>query len=65
MHANVLDQPVSLGRSFNDEELRKFDITFRWDTEQYKSKTEILTVIGRLQQGRMLAGFNPSLLNEF
>lgn len=65
MHAYVLDQPVSMGRPFSDKELRAHDVSYRWDTEQYKSRTEILTVIGRLQQGRMLAGFRPSLLDEF
>jgi methyl-coenzyme M reductase gamma subunit len=64
MHANLLDQPVAVGRPFTEQELRQYDITYRWDTEQYKSRTEILTVIGRLQQGRMLAGFNPELVDE-
>ncbi|MBD3227501.1 MAG: coenzyme-B sulfoethylthiotransferase subunit gamma [Candidatus Lokiarchaeota archaeon] len=65
MHAYVLDQPISVGRPFSEEELRRYDVSYRWDTEQYKSRTEILSVIGRLQQGRMLAGFRPSLLDEF
>lgn len=64
MHAHIMDKPISVGRPFTDEELVDYDVTFRWDTEMYKSRTEILTVINRIQKGRMLAGWNPEAAND-
>ncbi|MHA1132123.1 MAG: coenzyme-B sulfoethylthiotransferase subunit gamma [Candidatus Helarchaeota archaeon] len=59
MHANILDKPISVGRPFTEQELVDFDVTYRWDTEMYKSRTEILLTINRIQKGRVLAGWNP------
>jgi len=59
MHAQILDKPISVGRPFTEDELRQYDVTYRWDTEMYKSRTEILLVIDRIHKGRMLAGWNP------
>jgi methyl-coenzyme M reductase gamma subunit len=59
MSANILDKPVSVGRPFTDDELVDFDVTYRWDTEMYKSRTEILSVINRIQKGRAIGGWNP------
>ena len=59
MHAHILDKPISVGRPFTEEELVDFDVTYRWDTEMYKSRTEILLTINRIQKGRVLAGWNP------
>jgi len=64
MHAHILDKPVSVGRPFTEEELVDFDVTFRWDTEMYKSRTEILSVINRIQKGRALAGWNPEAADD-
>ncbi len=64
MHAHILDKPISVGRPFTEEELVDFDVTFRWDTEMYKSRTEILSVINRIQKGRALAGWNPEAAND-
>ncbi|MHA1648742.1 MAG: coenzyme-B sulfoethylthiotransferase subunit gamma, partial [Candidatus Helarchaeota archaeon] len=33
MHAQILDKPISVGRPFTEDELREFDVTYRWDTE--------------------------------
>ena len=64
MHAQIIDKPVAVGRPFTDEELREFDVTYRWDTEMYKSRTEILLTINRIQKGRAIAGWNPEAATD-
>ncbi|HUY00881.1 MAG TPA: coenzyme-B sulfoethylthiotransferase subunit gamma [Candidatus Deferrimicrobium sp.] len=64
MHAQILDKPVAVGRPFTEDELREFDVTYRWDTEMYKSRTEILLTINRIQKGRALAGWNPEAATD-
>lgn len=65
-HAEVLDNPISVGRPLTERELRAYDTTYRWDVAPYKSRTEILTIVGRLAANRILTGFNPELqLQEF
>jgi methyl-coenzyme M reductase gamma subunit len=59
MHAQILDKPISVGRPFTEDELRQYDVTYRWDTDMYKSRTEILLMIDRIHKGRMIAGWNP------
>jgi methyl-coenzyme M reductase gamma subunit len=64
MHAQIIDKPVAVGRPFTEDELREFDVTYRWDTEMYKSRTEILLTINRIQKGRALAGWNPEAATD-
>lgn len=64
MHAQILDKPISVGRPFTEEELRQYDVTYRWDTEMYKSRTEILLVINRIHKGRALMGWNPEAATD-
>jgi methyl-coenzyme M reductase gamma subunit len=64
MHAQIIDKPISVGRPFTEDELRQYDVTYRWDTEQYKSRTEILLVINRIHKGRALAGWNPEAATD-
>ncbi|MHA1266720.1 MAG: coenzyme-B sulfoethylthiotransferase subunit gamma [Candidatus Helarchaeota archaeon] len=64
MHAQIMDKPISVGRPFTEEELVNYDVSYRWDAEMYKSRTEILTVINRIQKGRMIAGWNPEAAND-
>lgn len=63
MHAKILDEPIAVGRPLTDEELMDMDITYRWDTSQYKSRTDILSIIARISKFRILGGFKPDLLN--
>ena len=65
MHAKVLDKPISVGRPLTDQELVKYDVTYRWDTQMLKSRTEILSVINRIAKGRFLGGYRPSMLDGF
>jgi len=64
MHAQIIDKPISVGRPFTEDELRQYDVTYRWDTEMYKSRTEILLVINRIHKGRALAGWNPEAATD-
>ncbi|NVM52182.1 MAG: coenzyme-B sulfoethylthiotransferase subunit gamma [Candidatus Helarchaeota archaeon] len=63
MHARILDEPIPVGRPLTEKELMDMDITYRWDTRQYKSRTEILSVIARIAKFRINAGFKPDLMN--
>lgn len=63
MHARILDEPIPVGRPLTEKELMEMDITYRWDTRQYKSRTEILSVIARIAKFRINAGFKPDLMN--
>lgn len=65
-HAEVLDNPIPVGRPLTERELRAYDVTYRWDVAPYKSRSEILTVIGRAVASRVIMGFNPEMpLVEF
>jgi methyl-coenzyme M reductase gamma subunit len=64
MHAQILDKPISVGRPFTEDELRQYDVTYRWDCEMYKSRTEILLTINRIHKGRALAGWNPEAATD-
>jgi methyl-coenzyme M reductase gamma subunit len=64
MHAETLDKPVPLGFSVPEEEIKSIDVTFRWDTSQYKSKSEVLMVLSRIGELRILGGFKPEMVNE-
>jgi methyl-coenzyme M reductase gamma subunit len=61
MHAEVLDNPIPIGRPLTEREARGHDCTYRWDVAAYKSRTEILTVLARYSRGRITGGFNPEL----
>jgi methyl-coenzyme M reductase gamma subunit len=63
MHAKILDDPIPVGRPLTEQELMEMDISYRWDTHQYKSRTEILSVIARIAKFRINAGFKPDLMN--
>jgi methyl-coenzyme M reductase gamma subunit len=63
MHAKILDDPIAVGRPLTEQELMEMDISYRWDTHQYKSRTEILSVIARIAKFRINAGFKPDLMN--
>ncbi len=63
MHAQVLDEPIAVGRPLTEEELMAMDVTYRWDSAQYKSRTDILAVIARISKFRILGGFKPDLIN--
>ncbi|MBD3230733.1 MAG: coenzyme-B sulfoethylthiotransferase subunit gamma [Candidatus Lokiarchaeota archaeon] len=63
MFGNILDKPISLGFPIDDSDLRAVDVTWRWDTSTYKSKSEILVVLSRIAENRILGGFRPDLLN--
>lgn len=65
MHAKVLDKPISVGRPLTDNELRKYDVTYRWDTQMLKSRTEILSIINRIAKARFLGGYRPELLDGY
>lgn len=65
MNAEVLDVPVPVGRPMSDEELQNYDVTYRWDTVQYKSRTELLMIITRITKARILGGFKPDLVKDF
>ncbi|MHC1566209.1 MAG: coenzyme-B sulfoethylthiotransferase subunit gamma [Candidatus Syntropharchaeia archaeon] len=65
-HAEVLDNPISVGRPLTEREARGHDVTYRWDVAPYKSRTEVLMILGRYAANRILTGFNPELtLPEF
>ncbi|NVM54021.1 MAG: coenzyme-B sulfoethylthiotransferase subunit gamma [Candidatus Helarchaeota archaeon] len=63
MHAETLDKPVPLGYPVTDNELKAIDPTYRWDTGQYKSKSEVLIVLSRIGELRILGGFKPDMIN--
>ncbi len=63
MHAKIIDDPIPVGRPLTEQELMEMDISYRWDTHQYKSRTEILSVIARIAKFRINAGFKPDLMN--
>ncbi|MDD1779317.1 MAG: coenzyme-B sulfoethylthiotransferase subunit gamma [Candidatus Helarchaeota archaeon] len=63
MHAKILDEPIPVGRPLTEQELMEMDISYRWDTHQYKSRTEILSVIARIAKFRINAGFKPDMMN--
>jgi len=60
----VLDNPVPVGRPLSEEECRKLDLAYTWDTHPFKSRTEVLEILSRAAKLRVLAGFNPELLTE-
>ncbi len=60
----VIDQPVTVGRPFSEEECRKLDVAYSWDTRQYKSRTEVLQIISRTAKMRVMGGFNPEMITE-
>ena len=64
MHAETLDKPVALGYPVSENELKGIDVTFRWDTGQYKSKAEVLMVLSRIGELRILGGFKPEMVND-
>ncbi len=64
MHAETLDKPVPLGFPVPENELKAIDVTFRWDTSQYKSKAEVLMVLSRIGELRILGGFKPDMVND-
>ena len=64
MHAETLDKPVALGYPVSENELKPIDSTYRWDTSQYKSKAEVLMVLGRIGELRILGGFKPDMVND-
>ncbi|MHA1830592.1 MAG: coenzyme-B sulfoethylthiotransferase subunit gamma [Candidatus Helarchaeota archaeon] len=63
MSGEILDKPISLGFPIADEDLKTIDVTWRWDSSQYKSKSEILMVLSRIAENRILGGFKPNMLN--
>ena len=63
MYGEILDKPISLGFQLDESDLKTIDVTWRWDTSQYKSKSEALIVFSRIAENRILGGFKPNLLN--
>ena len=64
MHAETLDKPLPLGFPVSDNELKAIDVTYRHDTSQYKSKAEVLIVLSRIGELRILGGYKPDLVNN-
>lgn len=64
MHAETLDKPVPLGYPVSENELKAIDPTYRWDTSQYKSKAEVLMVLSRIGELRILGGFKPDMVSN-
>ncbi len=62
MHARVLDDPIPVGRPLSEEELNEMDVTYRWNLTPYKSRTELLLIITRATNFRILGGFKPDLI---
>ncbi|MHA1270146.1 MAG: coenzyme-B sulfoethylthiotransferase subunit gamma [Candidatus Helarchaeota archaeon] len=63
MFGEILDKPISLGFPIDENDLKSIDVTWRWDSSQYKSKSEALMVLSRIAENRILGGFRPDLLN--
>jgi len=61
---NVLDNPIPVGPPLFDDETKKLCITYSWDTQPYKARTELFDVMTRGAKLRVMAGFNPESINE-
>lgn len=61
---NVLDNPIPLGPPMPEDEVKKLCITYSWDTQPYKARTELFEVMTRAAKLRVMGGFNPELINE-
>lgn len=62
-HAKILDEPIPVGRPLTEEELAQMDVTYRWDTYPFKSRTEILNITARIGTNRIYGGFKPDMIN--
>ena len=63
MFGTILDKPISLDFPIDENDLKTIDITWRWDTSQFKSKSEAIIVLSRIAENRIIGGFRPDLLN--
>ena len=61
---NVLDVPVPVGPPFSEEDCKKLCLTYSWDTQPYKARTELFEMMSRSTKMRVMAGFNPEMINE-
>lgn len=65
MNAETLDKPITLGFPVDSVDARSINVMYRWDLNPYKGRTEILMLLSRIVQIKILGGFKPDLLNNY
>lgn len=65
MNAETLDKPITLGFPVDSVDARSINVMYRWDLNPYKGRTEVLMLLSRVAQIKILGGFNPELLNDY
>lgn len=65
MNAETLDKPITLGFPVDSVDARSINVMYWWDLNSFKNRTEILMLLSRIAQIKILGGFNPELLNDY
>ncbi|MDY6965426.1 MAG: coenzyme-B sulfoethylthiotransferase subunit gamma [Halobacteriota archaeon] len=61
--ATELDKKISVGVPFSEDMLRDMTTAYRYDTVPHRDADELLKVVKRIGELRVLGGFRPDLIN--